>query len=48
MSERPFLEKAQKPDTAVAEVALEPALASYRDLAAGHMSSASTTSSRAP
>ena len=32
MSERPFLEEAQKPDTAVLEVALGPALASYRDL----------------
>jgi hypothetical protein len=33
MSERPFLEKAQKPDTAALEVALGPAFAFYGDLA---------------
>ena len=32
MSERPFLGKAQKPDTAALEVALGPAFAFYRDL----------------
>jgi hypothetical protein len=32
MSERPFLEKARKPDTAALEVALGPAFAFYRDL----------------
>jgi hypothetical protein len=32
MSERPFLGKAQKPDTAALEAALGPAFAFYRDL----------------